>query len=341
MKLVSIIIPMYNSESFIFNTLELISKQTYPNFEVIIVDDCSRDNCYKLCKEFTLTHSGFHLYQNEENKGICYTRNYGLSLAKGDYIVFCDDDDEITPDLISDNISLLEKYDASFVKFGRSLIDVDKDGNIVSETSSKITNELIFENHELIDDFFEIKKTGVLINVWNGIYRKEIIEKNNLCFDTAMKFGSEDAKFSLEYLLASKKLVINPNNYYIHYRRVNSSTSKQFNMNKINSLVETAKTESLIWDRIHNEIEVICAKNAYVINIIVLQLLNENCPYSRKEKIQIIKKVSKENHLQYSLNSKLLIGLLKKSRKQFVFSILMKLKCYAMVLRILSKYSIN
>ena len=65
MKLVSIIIPMYNSESFIFNTLELISKQTYPNFEVIIVDDCSQDNCYKICKEFTLTHSGCHLYHHE------------------------------------------------------------------------------------------------------------------------------------------------------------------------------------------------------------------------------------------------------------------------------------
>lgn len=337
MKLVSIIIPMYNSESFIFNTLELISKQTYPNFEVIIVDDCSRDNCYKICKEFTLTHSGFHLYQNEENKGICYTRNYGLSLAKGDYIVFCDDDDEITPDLISDNVSLLEKHDASFVKFGRSLIDVDKDGNIVSEISSKITDELIFENHELIDDFFEIKKTGVLINVWNGIYRKEIIEKNNLCFDTAMKFGSEDAKFSLEYLLASKKLVINPNNYYIHYRRVNSSTSKQFNMNKINSLVETAKTESLIWDRIHNEIEVICAKNAYVINIIVLQLLNENCSYSRKEKINVIKEVNKEAPLQYNISFVLLLKIFRRSKKQFVYTILNKLKLYGLILSLLSK----
>lgn len=337
MKLVSIIIPMYNSESFIFNTLELISKQTYPNFEVIIVDDCSRDNCYKICKEFTLTHSGFHLYQNEENKGICYTRNYGLSLAKGDYIVFCDDDDEITPNLISDNVSLLEKHDASFVKFGRSLIDVDKDGNIVSEISSKITDELIFENHELIDDFFEIKKTGVLINVWNGIYRKEIIEKNNLCFDTAMKFGSEDAKFSLEYLLASKKLVINPNNYYIHYRRVNSSTSKQFNMNKINSLVETAKTESLIWDRIHNEIEVICAKNAYVINIIVLQLLNENCSYSRKEKINVIKEVNKEAPLQYNISFVLLLKIFRRSKKQFVYTILNKLKLYGLILSLLSK----
>lgn len=337
MKLVSIIIPMYNSESFIFNTLELISKQTYPNFEVIIVDDCSRDNCYKICKEFTLTHSGFHLYQNEENKGICYTRNYGLSLAKGDYIVFCDDDDEITPDLISDNVSLLEKHDASFVKFGRSLIDVDKDGIIVSEISSKITDELIFENHELIDDFFEIKKTGVLINVWNGIYRKEIIEKNNLCFDTAMKFGSEDAKFSLEYLLASKKLVINPNNYYIHYRRVNSSTSKQFNMNKINSLVETAKTESLIWDRIHNEIEVICAKNAYVINIIVLQLLNENCSYSRKEKINVIKEVNKEAPLQYNISFVLLLKIFRRSKKQFVYTILNKLKLYGLILSLLSK----
>ena len=212
------------------------------------------------------------------------------------------------------------------------MIDVDKDGNIVSEISSKITNELIFENHELIDDFFEIKKTGVLINVWNGIYRKEIIEKNNLCFDTAMKFGSEDAKFSLEYLLASKKLVINPNNYYIHYRRVNSSTSKQFNMNKINSLVETAKTESLIWDRIHNEIEVICAKNAYVINIIVLQLLNENCPYSRKEKINVIKEVNKEAPLQYNISFVLLLKIFRRSKKQFVYTILNKLKLYGLIL---------
>lgn len=337
MKLASVIIPMYNSEKFIKKTLELVSKQTYTNFEVIVIDDCSSDKCYEICNNFIKKDSRFHLYRNEVNKGICETRNYGINIANGEYIIFCDDDDEIVPSLLQDNITLLEEKNASFVKFGRELIDIDKNNKIVSYKTSNIPNELVYEDKELFDNFFEIKKTGVLINVWNGIYRKEIIKNNNLFFDTNMKYGSEDAKFSLEYLLVSAKLVINPQNYYIHYRRVNSSTSKQFNINKINSLVETSRIESIIWKKINNNTEIICSKNAYIINIIIIQLLNDQCPYSTKEKIDIIRKVNEEPHLQYSINYSTLIKICKYSRKQFIFTVLNKCKLYRLILLLISK----
>lgn len=337
MKLVSIIIPMYNSEKYVIHTLKSILEQTYTNYEVIIIDDCSTDNCFNLCKEFIKENTKFHLFQNNGNKGICYTRNYGLKMAKGDFIAFCDDDDIILPKFLEDNINELDKENACFIKFGRELIDVDKNNNVVSQKKSDIKNKLIFDNEELVEKFFEIKKTGVLINVWNGIYRKDIIDKNNLLFDTNMKYGSEDAKFSLEYLLVSKKLIINPENYYIHYRRVTSSTSKQFNLNKIYSLVETAKIESVVWEKINNQMEIICAKNAYIINIISLQLLNENCFYSNKNKINIIKDVSNKPHLYYDINFKLLFKILSHSRKQFFFTVLNKCRLYDLILYLISK----
>lgn len=94
--LVSIIIPNYNSEKYIAESIKSCIGQTYSNIEIIVVDDASNDGSLSIVREF----DGVRIYQNPENKGACYSRNYGIQIAKGKYLKFLDADDILVNDSI-------------------------------------------------------------------------------------------------------------------------------------------------------------------------------------------------------------------------------------------------
>ncbi|HBE6354991.1 TPA: glycosyltransferase family 2 protein, partial [Escherichia coli] len=97
--LVSIIIPTYNSSDYITETLTKLEKQTYPNFEIVIVNDGSKDNTSNVLREYVLTHSRLIII-NKENGGVSSARNTGIRKAQGQFICFMDDDDEIDPNYL-------------------------------------------------------------------------------------------------------------------------------------------------------------------------------------------------------------------------------------------------
>lgn len=106
--LVSIIIPTFNREHLIKDTLESVLLQSYPNWECIIVDDGSTDNTVAVIKEFIKNDSRFSFY-NLEHKGVSYARNYALSVVKGEFIQFLDSDDLLHENKIKDSLAALAK----------------------------------------------------------------------------------------------------------------------------------------------------------------------------------------------------------------------------------------
>lgn len=94
-----IIIPTYNSSDYITETLTKLEKQTYPNFEIVIVNDGSKDNTSNVLREYGLTHSRLIII-NKENGGVSSARNTGIRKAQGQFICFMDDDDEIDPNYL-------------------------------------------------------------------------------------------------------------------------------------------------------------------------------------------------------------------------------------------------
>jgi teichuronic acid biosynthesis glycosyltransferase TuaG len=90
---VSIVTPTYNSENFISETIQSILNQSYTNFELIVIDDCSKDNTVEIVKTFSEKDSRFNLIQLELNSGAAVARNIGLENSKGRFIAFCDCDD--------------------------------------------------------------------------------------------------------------------------------------------------------------------------------------------------------------------------------------------------------
>ena len=325
MPKVSVIIPVYNSELFLEEAVQSVLDQTLSDFEVILVNDRSTDNSGSICDDLARKDTRVRVNHLEVNKGICGARNAGLRMAQGEYVAFCDNDDYFTNDLLEDNYTLAKEYDSDMVKFGRRLIDVDAKGNILREKDSPIPTLAYYEDQEsLLDNFFSIKSTGVLTNVWNGLYKLSTILENDIWFDEEMRFGSEDADFSFKFFTATNSLVVNPKAYYIHYRRDAFSTSRKFSLNKIKSMIKAAKTEAKIWSNLEdteeNKVELVMAKNNHVINAYKNQVLHDDSGLSYKEKIEILEWMLNQEHLNYSLDKNISRIIRNKKPKQWLFT---------------------
>lgn len=121
--LVSVIIPTFNSEKFIADAIESVQKQTYKNWEIIIVDDASTDETVALINQITLSNSNITLYQLKKNSGTGVARNNALKYAKGRYIAFLDADDLWKPEKLQKQLDFLQKQNIPFTFSAYDCID--------------------------------------------------------------------------------------------------------------------------------------------------------------------------------------------------------------------------
>lgn len=123
--LVSIILPIYNGEKFMRMSIESCIAQTYQNWELIIVDDCSKDDTAKIAKEYEASDTRIHYYKNETNLRLPRNLNRGFSLAKGDYLTWTSDDNYYRPTAIEKMVKELEHSENEFVFTRYSIINED------------------------------------------------------------------------------------------------------------------------------------------------------------------------------------------------------------------------
>ena len=105
---VSIIVPMYNAASFLKETLDSILNQTFTDFELLLIDDCSKDNTLEIANSFS--DPRIYIVKNEKNLGAGGTRNKGIKLAQSTYIAFCDADDIMFPNRLEEQYNFMEQH---------------------------------------------------------------------------------------------------------------------------------------------------------------------------------------------------------------------------------------
>lgn len=135
----SIVIPVYNVEKYITKCLDSIKNQTYDNYEVIIVNDGTKDNSVDVINKY-LSDPRFSLY-SKENGGLSDARNYGIKYVKGDYIIFIDSDDYIDKHLLANLNDILSKKEYDIIKYKINIVD-DNSNLICKETSNLISGEI-------------------------------------------------------------------------------------------------------------------------------------------------------------------------------------------------------
>ncbi len=121
--LVSVVTPMYNSEKYIRQTIESVQKQTYDNWEMIIVDDCSSDRSVQIAQEFAAHDRRIHVILNKENQGVAVSRNISIANASGRYIAFLDSDDLWRPKKLEMQLKLMKKKGSAFCYGACGVID--------------------------------------------------------------------------------------------------------------------------------------------------------------------------------------------------------------------------
>jgi len=111
-KKVSIIVPIYNAEETLDRCIKSLINQTYKNIEIILINDGSTDNSYKICEKYKKKDKRISFF-SKKNTGVSDTRNYGYKNSNGDYIMFADADDYMETNMVDKMLSVLEKEKAS------------------------------------------------------------------------------------------------------------------------------------------------------------------------------------------------------------------------------------
>lgn len=211
-KLLSIIIPVYNTEKYIEECINSLLNQTYKNIEVICVDDCSPDNSALLIKKIMEKDSRVKYVLHNENKFQGGARNTGIEQAQGEYITFIDSDDYIAHiNCYKTAIYNMEKYNADISIF--SFFEKSESGEKNYKISSSVKGF-----HKLNKDNF----TKVHCSPCNKIFRLNHIKENNLYFPEKIKF--EDESFWYKYVAAVEPKAYTSNSPYYCYRIHGSST---------------------------------------------------------------------------------------------------------------------
>ncbi len=133
MPTISIFIPLYNTELFIQKTIESVLSQTFQDWELFIIDDCSKDNSYAVAKAFELKDKRIKVYKNETNLGMMGNWNKGIELCHSDYFVKLDADDVWHPTMLEKSVSVLENNDEVGLVFTR-YININTEGEELKNT---------------------------------------------------------------------------------------------------------------------------------------------------------------------------------------------------------------
>lgn len=225
---VSIIVPVYNVEKYLKRCLNSLIKQTLQEIEIIIVNDGSTDNSLAICKEFENIDKRIKVY-SKNNEGLGLTRNYGISKCNGKYIAFVDSDDFVSLDFYEKMYTNIEENntDAVFAEFRNHRNDGT---DSVGEKNS--FKEDIVSTKEYLYNILHVKNESLYgkdylnMSVWRSLYKREIIEKYNIKFESERKFISEDILFNIDFCEVSNKISFQKDTYYYYCYNSDSLTKK-------------------------------------------------------------------------------------------------------------------
>ena len=204
--MISIIVPIYKAEQYIHRCIDSILAQSYTDFELLLIDDGSPDNCGAICDAYAAKDSRVCVF-HKENGGVSSARNLGLDKAQGEWITFIDADDYLHPQFL---YTLYTNNHVDLVVSSFQMIGT-------TEYWDNILTDQHYNSQQLQEDIVKLSVTINLRTPWGKLFRHDIITRNNLLFNERMHF-SEDWLFVLNYLMYTHSLVTVSNPYYYYER---------------------------------------------------------------------------------------------------------------------------
>lgn len=315
---VSVIIPIYNVEKYIDRGLTNFLKQTYQNFEILLVDDGSTDGSPALCEAWAARYDRIHVF-HKENGGSGSARNFGIEKANGEYIYFFDIDDLADDTLLEYCVRTMDESDADMMVFSYR----NKDVTTGQEYEIVMDDICIKSNDELRNayvDQFVMKMNGF---PWNKMYRRSFLNEHHLRFEDLLI--QQDEVFNLSIYPHVTKMVISSKVLYTYYIYNKGNTRSRFIPNRFDIyLTVNSQFRSLIeyWQLDDNRLNDYLYKRFYngVLQCMLFNITHLKCSWTKHEKYK---------QMQYIMNIPLTIQSFKWADKneQSIEHILYRYSC--------------
>lgn len=207
---ISILVPIYNSQQYLYRCIDSILSQSFKDFELILINDGSTDDSASICERYEKIDSRIRLF-NRSNHGVSATRQFGLNHCKGEYFIFIDSDDWIDSNCLEHLYKIAIDTNSDIVYMG-----------LIEEYLDKSVLARVYKSNN-IDDYLSTllnaKCWGV---VWNKLISKSLIDKYNISFPINVSMW-EDFSFVFKCILCAKSISFCDSVYY-HYNKSNTSS---------------------------------------------------------------------------------------------------------------------
>lgn len=240
---VSVIVPAYNAEKYIENCVQSILSQTYTDFELILVNDGSKDSTSAICHRLAEQDSRITVI-DQENGGSSSAKNTGLGVAKGSYIEFVDADDTLDATYMEQLLRGTAEDEADLCVGNMAFVVLDKGELVLSRPTPKL-HEGMFTLKEYLSYYKEYMPHAIIGSPCNKLFRRRIIEEHNLRFDETTK-NNEDTWFNLAYLRYCKKVFVSASPFYHYINHQNSSASRRYIDDIIEIYIETYRRSTAL-----------------------------------------------------------------------------------------------
>lgn len=271
-NLISVIVPCYNVEQFLDKALESVFKQTYENWECILVNDGSKDNTQNIAEKWLAKDKRFQLI-NQQNQGLSGARNTGLSKAKGVFVYFFDSDDLLDLDSLK-NLTSVARQDCDIV-FGLNAV-TNGQNNQIKELMNHQPKRLYLHKNDKKHLLNLVIEKPLICVAWNRLYRRDFLNQYQLKFKRGILH--EDELWFFETLFYAKGIILNNQpTYYYNIGNVSSITNN-YSLKNLKSYLEIV---SIVYNTYY--LKATSNKNTIASYISYLQFLTiVNC-YQRLE----------------------------------------------------------
>ena len=291
---VTVIVPVFEVESYIGQCIESVLSQTFQDIELILIDDHSSDSSYDICENYAGTDSRVRLFRNDENMGQGLTRNRGITLSRGEFVTFVDSDDYIDSNMSQRMVDLAETHGAEIVRCGfvKTLAREPEPVPLPQKSPVIMQGDRLREYlrgyfgalpHEALSDMPSMSPCTAL-------YRGDLLRSGVVVFPSERIVSSEDLFFNLDYLSAVSTAVIVEEAFYYYYSR-QGSTSRRYSSpsSKCLLLLERAGDDEELLLRVQRTILTAIKEAA-------LQVAQEDRSF--RESVRIVKQLEAELRAQ-------------------------------------------
>ncbi|OFV71345.1 glycosyltransferase family 2 protein [Acetobacterium wieringae] len=338
--LVSIIIPVYNTEKYLKRCIDSARNQTYRKIEIILINDGSTDKSKDICDDYCSKDKRIKVVHNK-NSGVSSTRNCGLSLANGEFVQFADSDDYLDIHY-TENMLRKMKLNSDLVISGYNIVKSSGGQTAITKNNPSIKGDI--SKKEFKENFGLFFSESLINSVCNKIYRNEIIRKQNIVFREEINMG-EDLLFNLEYFKHCDKINILDESLYNYTDFVSDSLTQSYKYNYYNvqKLLYNDIRKFLKEDNYYTGHNIKFVENVYIENIIncIDNLFHTNSLLGKRDILNEMLEIVNDTYLsayqatQYngSFRNRIVVILAKNKKIELLFRYF-QIKSYLKKLRI-------